>query len=82
MNLDRQIDDFYEKVNDFWRKNQFDFLKKISVISIGGGSRDVLVPSHLTKLNGIVSAGESFEAGAPALPLVWASTDHLPYNLK
>ena len=47
------IQSFYDQVNDYWRQNVNTSLKAVTVVSTGGGFRDVLVRSHLTSLRGV-----------------------------
>lgn len=49
------LPEFYNKVNEYWRRESQSSLQHINVVSIGGGSRDILVNYHLTRLDGIVS---------------------------
>lgn len=48
------------------------FLKDILLITIGGGSRDILVPSNLT-----TSRFSDVHTISTCMPSVWLSTDHL-----
>lgn len=45
---------FYQKVNDYWRKNQNTTLNHIAVVSVSGGYRDFLMPDSHTSLTGLV----------------------------
>lgn len=50
ISVDSYTASYYDKVNSFWRKNHNTTLRDVTVISTGGGYRDILVRSHLTSL--------------------------------
>ena len=50
--IDHEIASFYERVNTYWRDNN-KTLADVTVVSTGGGHRDVLVRSGLTSLEGV-----------------------------
>ena len=51
--LDSHMQHFYDDVNAFWRAHANSTLGDVTVISTGGGFRDILVRSHLTDLHGV-----------------------------
>jgi hypothetical protein len=44
---------YYNRVNDYWRKNSNTKLKHVTIVSTGGGYRDILVRNGLTSLRGV-----------------------------
>jgi glycosylphosphatidylinositol deacylase len=58
-------------LNFYAQTNKRAIAAHITVVSVGGGSSDMLVPSHTTHVDGAVVAN------APDIEYVWASTDHL-----
>ncbi|EEC11556.1 gpi inositol deacylase pgap1, putative [Ixodes scapularis] len=71
--LDSHLQSFYGRLHETWSRDRGKFTD-LTVVSIGGGDRDVLVRTELTTLpahEGDVSATST------AVPAVWASTDHL-----
>ncbi|XP_067929246.1 GPI inositol-deacylase-like isoform X2 [Watersipora subatra] len=71
------LPDFYTLVNDYWRAEKNTSLKHVMVISLGGGTRDLLVDYRLTRLDGLVSEGKAISVNTESVPKAWASTDHL-----
>ncbi len=55
VDLDPYINNYYTKVNDYWRTHTNTSLKYVTVVSTGGGFRDVLVRHGLTNLKGVSS---------------------------
>ena len=53
ISLDRMIATYYNSVNNYWRTHSNTTLKHVTVISTGGGFRDVLVRNELTSLRGV-----------------------------
>uniref|UniRef100_A0A6B0VES5 GPI inositol-deacylase n=1 Tax=Ixodes ricinus TaxID=34613 RepID=A0A6B0VES5_IXORI len=71
--LDSHLQSFYGRLHETWSRDRGKFTD-LTLVSIGGGDRDVLVRTELTTLpahEGDVSATST------AVPAVWASTDHL-----
>lgn len=56
------LPDFYDKVNDFWKREKNASLKHVTVISLGGGDRDLIVNYHLTRVDGLVNPMRSISA--------------------
>ncbi|KAG1705468.1 GPI inositol-deacylase [Nymphon striatum] len=70
ISIDKYLHKFYHKVNYHWIHNisaDGGGIDHVSVISIGGGDRDILVRSYLTRMDPLASS----------IPNSWASTDHL-----
>ncbi|KAK3089161.1 hypothetical protein FSP39_001388 [Pinctada imbricata] len=64
--LDHYLMEFYNDVNQYWRKYGSTKLSHVTVVSTGGGLRDLLIRNGLTSLR-----------GTTAMPHAWVSTDHL-----
>ena len=80
--LDPQLMDYYENVNRFWRSQAFindtkSRLKNITVISVSGGVRDVLVRSSPSSLNQLVLHSQAISVVTTSVPRAWISIDHL-----
>ena len=73
----------YAATNEFWR-HQFDAdagpddkgLRNVTVVSVTGGNRDVLVTSDLVDVSAIVPHDRSFTAFTTGMPHVWLSVEH------
>ncbi len=53
INLDAYLDELYRRVNQYWTSHVNTTLQFVTVLSTGGGFRDVMVPTSLTSLNGV-----------------------------
>ena len=73
--FDCHLNAFYLRVNNFW-KNSLS-VANLSVISLAGGSRDVLVPSQYCSLPRNVQIDLQYSAVTTAVPGVWLTIDHL-----
>ena len=51
--MDSLLADFFAHVNGFWMKHHNTTLKDVTVVSSGGGYRDILVRSELASLKGV-----------------------------
>ena len=69
--LDRETQDFYNNVNRYWTENRNSKLKDVTLVSVGGGDRDVQVRSSLTR-----SEHADVNVISTAAPSTWVSTDH------
>lgn len=69
--LDKFSHDFYSKVDMFWTENRNKNLSHVTVVSIGGGLRDIQVRSGITSDN-----SSDINVMTTAAPSVWVSTDH------
>ena len=66
--FDSHMQHFYDEVNSYWRANSNSTLKEITVVSTGGGFRDILVRSHLSDLESVTQLSLSIAmtiVGAP-----------------
>ncbi|XP_076818122.1 GPI inositol-deacylase-like [Clavelina lepadiformis] len=73
INIDHFLSNFYDSVNDYWLKHK-ESLSPVSLISVGGGPRDVQVPTSLTRFHN--NSFNHFSTVATAVPTVHVSTDH------
>ncbi|XP_063444450.1 GPI inositol-deacylase-like [Mytilus trossulus] len=77
ISFDRMIATYYSSVNNYWRTHSNTTLKHVTVVSTGGGYRDVLVRNGLTSLRGITDPDLSISTSTMSVPNAWVSTDHL-----
>ncbi|XP_069692336.1 GPI inositol-deacylase [Periplaneta americana] len=74
--LDSYIAKYYDQVNSYWIANRRQGwegnLSHVTLASIGGGHRDILVRSGLT-----YAEEADINVVSTAMPTVWRSTDHL-----
>ncbi|KAL3877296.1 hypothetical protein ACJMK2_035026 [Sinanodonta woodiana] len=76
MALDGNLKHFYHTVNEHWLKYKNSSLSHVTVVSTGGGHRDVMVRQGLTSLNDIVDSSRSVSTCTMSVPRAWVSTDH------
>ncbi|CAF1289706.1 unnamed protein product, partial [Didymodactylos carnosus] len=76
INYDSYLVDFYQNINDYWKKEWNNTLKHIVLLSLAGGDRDHLVRSDLCSLHGLTDEIRSIDILTTAIPQVWTSTDH------
>lgn len=82
VSFDPQLMDYYETVNSFWRSQAFSNdtearLKNITLVSVSGGLRDVLVRSSPSSMNQLASQSQAINLVTTSVPKVWLSIDHL-----
>lgn len=82
LSLDPQLMDYYETVNSFWRSQAFSNdtearLKNITLVSVSGGLRDVLVRSSPSSMNHLASQSQAISLVTTSVPKAWLSVDHL-----
>ena len=82
LSLDPQLMEYYETVNSFWRSQAFSNdtesrLKNITLVSVSGGLRDVLVRSSPSSMNHLASQSQAISLVTTSVPKVWLSVDHL-----
>ena len=71
----------YSSTNAFWRES-FDPatgqapLANVTVVSITGGNRDMMVASDLVDVSAIVPATHSLTVFTTGMPYVWLSVEH------
>lgn len=69
---DHYLKQFYEKTNGYWDANRnTSSLEHVTLVSVGGGVRDVQVRSSLTSTNHADLSVQTTSA-----PAVWVSADH------
>lgn len=71
--FDPEQDLFYFHVSRNWTRGDEKFQKEVTLVSVGGGDRDFMVPEGFTKWGRHLDV----HATTTGVPLVWASTDHL-----
>ncbi|XP_070187912.1 GPI inositol-deacylase-like [Littorina saxatilis] len=75
--VDSVMDQFYQKVNDYWYHHGNSSLGHVTVVSTGGGYRDYQVRSGLSSLTDILPEDRGISTTTMSVPLAWVSTDHL-----
>ena len=73
--FDSHLNTFYFNVNKFW-KNTLS-VANLSVISLAGGARDILVPARYCYLPRNMHIDLQYSAVTTAVPDVWLTIDHL-----
>lgn len=76
LSLDPELYSYYELLNNYWLQYAEKTLQNVSVVSLGGGTRDNLVPSNLCTLDDISTNPHHVNMLTTNIPLVWRSTDH------
>ncbi|PIK37439.1 hypothetical protein BSL78_25734, partial [Apostichopus japonicus] len=59
----------------YWKANQ-EALNHVTLLSVGGGHRDIMVKSAATDLNGIVLPSRRISSVSMSVPHVWLAADH------
>ena len=82
VSLDPQLADYYENINSFWKSQTFineneSRLKNITLVSVSGGFRDVLVRSSPSSLKQIARPSQTISVVTSSVPRAWVSVDHL-----
>lgn len=82
LSLDPQLMDYYKNVNSFWRSQVFSndtesSLKNITVVSVSGGVRDVLVRSSPSSMSQLAPQSQAISLVTTSMPRAWVSVDHL-----
>ncbi|XP_046355046.2 GPI inositol-deacylase-like [Haliotis rufescens] len=75
--IDNVLSSFYDEINTYWRLHANSTLRDVTVVSTGGGYRDILVRNGLTTLKGVVSQDRGVSTSTMSVPKAWVSTDHL-----
>ncbi|XP_046551704.1 GPI inositol-deacylase-like, partial [Haliotis rubra] len=75
--IDSLLNSFYDEINTYWRLHANSTLRDVTVVSTGGGYRDILVRNGLTTLKGVVSQHRGVSTSTMSVPKAWVSTDHL-----
>jgi len=76
--VQKSLAEFYADVNTFWRYGgtRVNPINDAVVVSIAGGSRDLLIRSDLCDLTNVMPLNQSITVHATALTNVWLTTDH------
>ncbi|PFX15813.1 GPI inositol-deacylase [Stylophora pistillata] len=80
--FDPQLINYYENVNRFWRSHALvndttSRMKNVTVVSVSGGVRDVLVRSSPSSLHHLILHSQTISVVTTSVPRVWISVDHL-----
>ena len=80
--LDPQMVEYYENVNSFWKSQRFvneteSRLVNVTLVSVSGGIRDVLVRSSPSSMNQIAEPSQTISVVTTSVPRAWVSVDHL-----
>lgn len=70
LSFDPLIQQYYEDVEEAWSRLS-EAMSAVTLVSIAGGERDVMVPAHLSIMPTAINLA------TPAVPRNWASADHL-----
>jgi hypothetical protein len=73
--FDRGMHELYEELNSFWR-NDNDIFNDVILVSIAVGTRDIILDSELTLIDGFYSDQKSLHIDSIGAPHIWTSTDH------
>ncbi|XP_060063451.1 GPI inositol-deacylase-like [Ylistrum balloti] len=75
--FDMKLSTFMTTVNNYWVDHSNSSLSHVTIVSTGGGHRDVLVRNSFTSLKGIVDESNGVYTSTMSVPNAWVSTDHL-----
>lgn len=81
--LDPHMVEYYENVNSVWRTQGFvndtedRKLKNVTLVSVSGGIRDVLVRSSPSSMSQLSEPSQTLSVVTTSIPRVWVSVDHL-----
>jgi hypothetical protein len=69
---------FYNRLNSFWKieHGHGGLLENVTVVSIAGGNRDLMVNSGLTHVDSFLNPNLSFTAYSTGMPRTWSSAQH------
>ncbi len=73
--FDSHLNTFYFRVNNFWKDSPS--VTNLSVISLAGGARDILVPARYCFLPRNMHVNLQYSAVTTAVPAIWLTIDHL-----
>ncbi|KAJ3276258.1 GPI inositol deacylase [Terramyces sp. JEL0728] len=70
--------DLYTEVNQFWKSEHRDNgkLEDTTFVSIAGGSKDTILDSDTTYIDGFADMSRSFHGFSTGIPQIWTSADH------
>lgn len=82
LSLDPQLAEYYDNINRFWKSRGFiseteSRLKNVTLVSVSGGMRDVLVRSSPSSMSQIAEPSQTLSVVTTSVPKVWVSVDHL-----
>jgi glycosylphosphatidylinositol deacylase len=76
--IDSALDEYYNKVNQYWLNKSSTLLENVILVSTYGGTRDILVRSGLANINkwNSKSPATIISVYTGSIPYVWRSIDH------
>jgi hypothetical protein len=76
--LYRPMGKLYSELNSFWQQEHREEGKiaNISLVSIGGGTRDTVLDSSLTDISQFANSNASLHTYSSGTPRIWSSADH------
>ena len=83
VSFDSDIVRAYKMTNDYWRqayskqRTRDNPLEHVTILSIGGGALDTVIPSDYVDLSSLVPESHGFTVFTSTIPNVWTGTDHL-----
>ncbi|KAF9332810.1 GPI inositol deacylase [Podila minutissima] len=78
--LDFEISNIYDKIESFWTKGFYGPdapLQNVSLISIAGGNRDIIVNGDSGNIHNFVPQSHGFTVFTATIPHAWVGSDHL-----
>lgn len=78
--LDFEISNIYDRIESFWTKGFYGPdapLQNVSLISIAGGNRDIIVNGDSGNIHNFVPQSHGFTVFTATIPHAWVGSDHL-----
>ncbi|KAG0343777.1 GPI inositol deacylase [Podila humilis] len=78
--LDFEISNIYDKIEEFWTKGFYGPeapLQNVSLISVAGGNRDIIVNGDSGNIHNFVPQSHGFTVFTATIPHAWVGSDHL-----
>ncbi|KAF9412157.1 GPI inositol deacylase [Podila epigama] len=78
--LDFEISNIYDRIESFWTRGFVGPdapLQNVSLISIAGGNRDIIVNSDSGNIHNFVPQSHGFTVFTASIPHAWVGSDHL-----
>lgn len=82
VSLDPHLVEYYENVNSFWKSGGYineteSRLENLTLVSVSGGFRDVLVRSSPSSMSQIAEQSQTVSVVTTSVPRAWVTVDHL-----
>ncbi|XP_031572800.1 GPI inositol-deacylase-like [Actinia tenebrosa] len=82
LSLDPFLCNFYNRIKKYWNNEvsvtrDNSTLRNVTVVSVSGGFRDLLVRSSTTSLQNYLDHSQAISVVTTSIPRVWLSVDHL-----